>query len=175
MTFRLSPKKAALAVIDVQEKLYPLVEHACPMLEKIQTMIKGCTLVGVPTFITEQYPKGLGATIKAISDLVPKENILPSKTLFSGAEILPDYQHWIIVGIEAHVCVQQTVYDLVKQGKEVVVINDAISSRSIYDFATAIAEIRDYGARVTSVECALFELFHDAKHPNFKELSNLIK
>ncbi len=175
MIFRLDPKKTALAVIDVQEKLYPLIENACPMLEKIRLLIQGCNLLEVPVYITEQYPKGLLPTIKAISELVPKERVLPSKTLFSAIEVLPAFDQWIIAGIESHVCVQQTVYDLIQKGKQVVVVNDAVSSRSIYDFATAIAEMSRFGARVTSTECVLFELFQDAKHPKFKDLSQLIK
>lgn len=174
-SFRLDPKKAALLIIDVQVKLFPLVERPCEMMEKQVLLIKGCKLAHVPVFATEQYPKGLGNTIDSLKSLIDSKNILPEKTRFSGASILPDYKQWIVAGIETHVCVQQTVFDLIQAGKDVVVVNDATSSRSIYDFATAIAEIRDFGARVSSTESIVFELLQDSKHPNFKSFSQLIK
>lgn len=162
-------------IVDVQVKLFPLVERPCEMMEKQVLLVKGCKLAHVPVYATEQYTKGLGETIDSLKSLIDSKNILPEKTSFSGASRLPDYKQWIIAGIETHVCVQQTVFDLIQAGKEVVVVNDATSSRSIYDFATAIAEMRDFGARVSSTESVIFELLQDSKHPNFKSFSQLIK
>ena len=82
---------------------------------------------------------------------------------------------WVLIGIEAHVCILQTAKDLLGLGKQVVVLNDAISSRSIYDFSTAIAELRDCGVRISSTETILFELLRDSKSSEFKEISQLIK
>lgn len=174
-SFRLDPNKSALLIVDVQVKLFPLVERPCEMMEKQVLLVKGCKLAHVPVYATEQYTKGLGETIDSLKSLIDSKNILPEKTSFSGASRLPDYKQWIIAGIETHVCVQQTVFDLIQAGKEVVVVNDATSSRSIYDFATAIAEMRDFGARVSSTESVIFELLQDSKHPNFKSFSQLIK
>ncbi|MFN4173808.1 MAG: isochorismatase family protein [Parachlamydiaceae bacterium] len=174
-SFRLDPNKSALLIVDVQVKLFPLVERPCEMMEKQVLLVKGCKLAHVPVYATEQYTKGLGETIDSLKSLIDSKNILPEKTSFSGASRLPDYKQWIIAGIETHVCVQQTVFDLIQSGKEVVVVNDATSSRSIYDFATAIAEMRDFGARVSSTESVIFELLQDSKHPNFKSFSQLIK
>ena len=89
--------------------------------------------------------------------------------------LLAPVSQWVLAGIEAHVCVLQTAKDLLEQGKQVVVLNDAISSRSIYDFSTAIAEMRDCGARISSTETVLFELLRDSKAAEFKEISQLIK
>lgn len=180
---RLKPANAALLIIDVQEKLFPHIDRPCEVMEKMQLLIRGVKLLDVPILATEQYPSGLGPTIQPLRELIGEEASYPSKTCFSVlgderiATVLTDMQReqWIVVGIEAHVCVLQTVRDLLDQGKEVVVVNDAISSRSIYDFSTAIAEMRDMGARITSTETILFELFHDAKHPQFKSLSALLK
>ena len=105
------------------------------------------------------------------------------KTTFSGLDdsaflthvMSCPYTQWIVAGIEAHICVLQTAKSLLKAQKQVVVLNDAISSRSIYDFSTAIAEMRDAGVRVTCSETVLFELLKDAKHPQFKAISELIK
>jgi nicotinamidase-related amidase len=179
----LNPQDAALLIVDVQEKLFPLIDHPCEVLEHALKLIQGCKLLDLPVIISEQYPKGLGSTIPAIKELAGPEAKIFSKTSFSclndpvvEKEILDTARsQWIVIGIEAHVCILQTVRSLLKAGKHVVIANDAISSRSIYDFSTAIAELRDMGARISSTETILFDLMRDSKHPQFKALSALIK
>lgn len=174
---------SALLIVDVQEKLFPLVERPCEVLEHSLKLIQGCKLLDLPIVISEQYPKGLGNTIPAIKDVAGPNAKTYSKTTFSclndpifekGILDLPKSQ-WIVIGIEAHVCILQTVRSLLKANKEVIIANDAISSRSIYDFSTAIAELREMGARISSTETILFELLQDSKHPQFKAFSALIK
>ena len=180
---RLEPSKAALLIVDVQEKLFPHVDRPCEVMEKMQLLLQGMKLLQIPYIATEQYPVGLGPTIKPLRDLIGEEALYPSKTCFSALgdpKVKKNLEEmnrsqWIVVGIEAHVCVIQTVRDLLEEGNQVVVVNDAISSRSIYDFSSSIAEMRDMGARIASTETVLFELFHDAKHPQFKAFSKLIK
>ena len=181
--FRLDPAKTGLLVIDVQEKLIPLVDHYTEILSVMQKVIKGFQILKLPIFFSEQYPKGLGKTICALSSFVGDEFQPFTKTAFSCLEDaiikqeLMDQKitQWVLVGIEAHVCVLQTAKDLLAAGKEVIVLNDAISSRSLYDFSTAIAEMRDLGIRVTSSETVLFELVKDSKSDSFKGISQLIK
>lgn len=181
--FTLSRAHTAMLVIDVQEKLMPLVERSDEVLYIMQLAIKGFQILGLPIYVTEQYPKGLGGIVPDLKCTLGPAQIYFSKTTFSCLadehvkEIILGQQatQWVVVGIEAHVCVLQTVKELLKAGKEVVVLNDAISSRSIYDYSTAIAEMRDCGARVSSTETVLFELVHDAKAPEFKQISQLIK
>lgn len=183
MQNELDPYKTSLLVVDVQEKLFPLIENPCEVLEKMLLLIKGVKLLHVPIFISEQYPKGLGSTIEAIRETAGPEAEYFSKTTFSCLKDDKIKEHFkmlprpqcIVIGIEAHVCIFQTVRSLIREGKEVVVANDAISSRSIYDFSTAIAEMRDLGARISSTETILFELLGDSKKPEFKALSALIK
>lgn len=183
MKKRLEPQRTALLIVDVQEKLFPHIDRPCEVMEKMQLLIKGMKLLDVPVIATEQYPKGLGPTIKTLQDFLGEKAVCPAKTCFSALgdpsvkKSLDDLKRdqWVLAGIEAHVCVLQTARDLIEQGKQVVVVNDAISSRSIYDFSTAIAEMRDLGARVSSTETVLFELFRDAKHPQFKAFSALIR
>lgn len=180
---RLNPESAGLLVIDVQGKLFPHIERACEVMESIQLMVKGVKLLNLPIVVSEQYPKGLDKTIKPLRDLIGDEAAYPEKTCFSVVDSKACLQaleqtgrkQWIVVGIEAHVCVLQSVHGLLEKGYDVVVVNDAISSRSIYDFSTAIAEMRDMGARITSTETVLFELFKDSAHPQFKALSALLK
>lgn len=179
----LNASKAALLIVDIQEKLFPLVEHPCEILEKGLKLIKGCRLLKLPIFISEQYPKGLGNTIPAVKEAAGLDVKVFSKTAFSclneplvKEEIEKVHcNQWILIGIEAHVCILQTARSLLKAGKQVIIANDAISSRSIYDFSTAIAELRDMGARISSTETILFDLLLDSKHPEFKAFSALIK
>jgi nicotinamidase-related amidase len=173
----------ALLIIDVQEKLFPLIERREEFLENLQKVIAGFHILGLPIYVTEQYPAGLGNIISEVRHALGPGQIYFSKTTFSCLgderirEILLDQKisQWVMVGIEAHVCVLQTVKEFLNAGKDVTVLNDAISSRSIYDYSTAIAEMRDLGARISSTETILFELVRDSKAPEFKQISQLIK
>lgn len=167
----------------MQEKMFPTVERGAEILNTLCKLIKGFQILNLPILISEQYPQGLGPTVmplqaqlgKAYQPWIKTEfSCLDNPGLSARALDLP-YLQWIVVGIEAHICVLQTVKGLLKAGKEVAVLNDAISSRSIYDFSTAIAEMRDAGARVTCAETVLFELLKDSRHPQFKAISDLIK
>ncbi|MCB1119355.1 MAG: isochorismatase family protein [Chlamydiia bacterium] len=163
----------------MQEKLYPVMDHPCAILHKMIQLIQGAQILSVPIFVTEQYPKGLGQTIPEIQNLLKPHYQPFEKTTFSAlgadtlAEQLPDQV--VVAGIEAHVCVLQTVKDLLKRGKEAIVLNDAISSRSVVDFSTAIAEMRDLKVRITSTETLLFEWLGNATHPQFRSISQLVK
>lgn len=180
----LDRKRAGLLVIDVQDCLVAAVDRGCEIVQSIVMAIKGCEILGLPIYVSEQYPKGLGPTTHGIA--MAFEGGMPKvfeKTSFSclGNETLKrelleaPIDQWILVGMEAHVCVLQTAKDLLKAGKEVVVLNDAITSRSVFDFSTAIAELRDMHARVTCTEAALFELLGDASAAEFKAISHLVR
>jgi nicotinamidase-related amidase len=179
----LKKERTGLLIVDLQEKLVPLVERSAEMLSAIQKSIKGFQILGLPIAATEQYPQGLGSTLAGIKSLLGDKQKYYSKTAFSclgepsvkEALLSLPIDQWVVVGIEAHVCVLQTTRDLVEAGKQVVVLNDAISSRSIYDFSTAIAEMRDAGVRISSVETVLFELLHNSQVPEFKKISQLLK
>lgn len=182
-TFTLDRSKAGLIIVDVQEKLYPKIDRFEELFQSLHKTISGCRILNLPIVVSEQYPEGLGQTLPQILHMAGAEALKMTKTTFS---CLADEQfkrkllempvsQWIIIGIEAHVCVLQTARDLIHAGKDVVVVNDAIGSRSIYDFSSAIAELRDMGARVSSTETVLFELVHDSKAPEFKEISKLVQ
>lgn len=183
INFKLSKDNTALLLIDVQDKLFNYIDHACSILLAMQQMIKGAQILQIPIFVTEQYPQGLGPTIATVKCLLEESQIYLSKRTFSAwgdpnvrsALLNSSKQQWVLMGIEAHVCVLQTAKDLLEAGKQVVILNNAIGSRSIYDFSTAIAELRDCGARITSVETVLFELLETSLSPDFKRVSELIK
>lgn len=180
---RLLRQSTGLLVIDCQEKLFPYVENSCAIGQVMQKAIRGFQILKLPIYVTEQYPKGLGKTVAILKGLLGAHQAYLEKTAFSclASEDVKDVllkapiRQWVVIGIEAHVCVLQTVKDLIENGRQVTVLNDAIGSRSIYDFSTSIAEMRDAGARISSTETVLFELLRDSKALEFKEISELIK
>lgn len=183
MNYTLSRTSTALMVVDVQEKLFDQVERSCEVLNSILNVIQGFQIMHLPIIVTEQYPQGLGSTLDILKQYLGGQQQYLGKTTFSclgDTEIqkqilaMPATQ-WVLIGIEAHVCIMQTAKDLLAAGRQVVVLNDAITSRSIYDFSTAIAEMRDCGARISSVETILFELLRDSRAVEFKQISQLIK
>lgn len=183
MNYKLNREHTALLVIDVQERLFPYVENQCEVMQNIQKAVKGFQILSLPIFVTEQYPQGLGATVTPLKSCFKDMQHYFVKTAFSCLDdtqikktvMNSPYTQWVLVGIEAHVCVLQTAKDLLAENKQVIVLNDAISSRSVYDFSTAIAEMRDCGARISSTETILFELLRDSQASEFKEISQLIK
>jgi isochorismate hydrolase len=180
---KLTRSTVGLLVVDVQEKLFPYVENSCPVMQTIQKAVRGFQILHLPIYVTEQYPKGLGHTVATLKGVLGQEQTYLPKTTFSCLDdqfvketlLKAPIAQWVVAGIEAHVCILQTVKDLLENQRQVIVLNDAISSRSIYDFSTAIAELRDCGARISSTETVLFELLRDSKAAEFKEISQLIK
>jgi nicotinamidase-related amidase len=181
--FTLSRKNTGLLIIDVQERLFTQIEHNCEILYKLLQVTEGFQILELPIVISEQYPQGLGSTIRPLKEILGEDQPYLAKTTFSclGDEDLKKdilsrkVDSWVLSGIEAHVCVLQTAKQLLEAGKKVVVLNDAIGSRSIYDYSSSIAELRDCGARISTTETILFELLGNSKAAEFKEISRLIK
>jgi len=183
VNYKLSREQTGLMVVDVQDKLFAQVERPCEVLQSMNKVIKGFQILKLPIVVTEQYPQGLGGTVASLKAILGSQQEILAKTTFScfGDELIKKtilespVNQWILVGIEAHVCILQTAKDLLAANKQVVVLNDGISSRSIFDFSTAIAELRDCGARISSTETVLFELLQDSKAPEFKQISQLVQ
>lgn len=181
--FSLRKEKTGLLIVDVQEKLFPKVENSYDVLCKMSQVIRAFQIFGCPIIVSEQYPEGLGPTILPIKQLLDKEQSFFAKTTFSCLKnpkisqriLSAEIDYWILIGIEAHICVLQTAKDLLLAEKNVVVLNDAISARSIFDYSSAIAEMRDNGVRISTTETILFELLEHSKTPEFKEISELVK
>ena len=182
-SFTLDPAQTVLLVVDMQQKIFCQVERGPEILHSIWKLIQAFQIMELPIIISEQYPKGLGSTLPPLQTLLGESYKPWEKTTFSCMDdpsfkqnvMAMSQKQWVVVGIEAHICVLQTVKGLLDLGKEVVVLNDSIASRSIFDYSTAIAEMRDEGARISSTETILFELLKDSKHPQFKAISELIK
>ena len=168
--------KAALLVIDVQEKLAPAIADSAQLTARIQWLIGACQVLATPTLFTEQYPTGLGHTLTALLELVT-EPVVVEKTHFSAvaAQCLPEpwlqYEQVIVIGMEAHVCVLQTVLELLQAGKEVFVVADAVGSRTEENRELGLARMRQAGAHIVSREMVVFELLHKAGSEQFKTIS----
>ncbi len=176
---KLDPERAALVVIDVQEAFRKAVPNFDEVASASATLVRGAAAIGIPIVITEQYPSGLGATVAEIAEHLP-EGIEPlEKVRFSAAEVdgfdLGERDQALVCGVEAHVCVNQTVLDLVDEDVEVHVAADAVGSRTQANRDLGLAKMERAGALVTSVEMALFELLGGADADAFKQVQGLIK
>lgn len=173
--------KAALLVIDMQDRILSGTERLIETLDRAQLALCGFQELSLPVIATEQNPDKLGPTNSTIRHYLEKPPL--TKMAFSAyreeetrhAIDNSGRSQWILMGVETHVCLMQTARDLIQAGHEVVVLNDATSSRSIFDYSTAIAEMRDMGARIASTEIVLFELMATAADPHFKTICQWVK
>jgi nicotinamidase-related amidase len=178
----LNVENTILVVIDVQEKLSRLIYQRDKIVANLQKLIQGIKVLGIPIILTEQYPQGLGPTIPEITALLPDVQPL-SKLSFSCygdehfvRELENSGRTQVLVsGIETHVCVYQTVADLLNNGYEVHLAVDTVSSRTPENREVGINKISQAGALLTSTETALFELLKVAKGEQFKAISRIVK
>ncbi|MGV8136262.1 MAG: isochorismatase family protein [Mangrovibacterium sp.] len=169
-------------VIDIQEKLVPVMEEQEDLLRNCKILIEGLQELGIPVVVTQQYTKGLGTTVEPIRSVIKDFNPI-EKREFSccDAEAVSDRlsrikaQKVIICGIESHVCVLQTAVDLKEAGYIPVVVMDCVSSRSWNSVDLAAERFRHEGIMMTSCESILFELTRSSAAPEFKSISNLVK
>ena len=179
---RINREVSAGLIIDIQEKLFPHMDQKEALLKKMLMLTEGLKVLKVPLVITEQYPKGLGTTIEEISTLVGQNSFI-EKIAFSCCDepavmqnaTMQNCKTIIICGIEAHVCVLQTVIDLHAAGYTAVVVEDCISSRNQNDKRVAVERMRAEGATITTCESILFELARVAGTDEFKAISRLVK
>lgn len=175
---KLDAGRAALVVIDVQEGFRRAIEGFDGIAAATATLLRGAGEIGLPVHVTEQYPKGLGHTVPEVADHLPEGAEPITKTCFSAAEAdgfdLGGRDQAIVCGIETHVCVNQSVLDLLDAGVEVHVVTDAVGSRSAANRALGLAKAERAGAWLTSVETALFELLREAGTDRFKAVQRLV-
>ena len=180
---RILPEETRCIVIDYQEKILPAMANREALLKNSVTLLKGLKELEIPMTLTTQYSKGLGLNVKEITDAIGSEDFFDKKsfsaygapevkTLFDGDEARKNV---IVCGIEAHVCVLQTVMDLTEAGYQPILVEDCISSRNLHDMDMAIKRAAVEGALITTKEALLFELTQGADSPHFKQISALIK
>jgi nicotinamidase-related amidase len=179
-TPRLTAANSVLVVVDVQDKLLAKIPTTEPLVRNIGFLLDAAGLLAVPATATEQYPKGLGHTTPDLARrLVPE---IPAKTAFSccgAAGFLAELRRLgrpnvVLTGMETHVCVSQTAFDLLDTGVTVFVPVDAVAARFPVDHDTAIRRLERAGAIPTTAEAVVFEWVGDAAHPHFKAVSKLV-
>lgn len=188
MTFlranRLEPDRSMLLVIDLQEKLLPMIHGTTAVLRAASQLLDAARIFEIPVLVTEQYPKGIGATDAALRESLSRVRAqIFEKSAFSVCGDGPsraalralDRCQIVVTGIESHVCVQQTVLDLRAMDYDVFVCADAIGSRGTLDHDVAVERMRQEGALITTVESVLFEWCQECGTQQFKEMLPVIK
>jgi nicotinamidase-related amidase len=179
----LDKEKAALLVIDIQEAFRGIISDFPVLASRASTAIRGSQILGLPVFVTEQYPKGLGRTAEEILLTLPDDFEVIEKTTFSScgagkfAKGIKNgaITQVVVCGLETHICVNQTAHDLLDLGFDVHLLTDCVASRFEQDKTAGIEKMKASGVIASSIEMALFELLKDASHDKFKEIQQLIK
>ena len=172
----------ALLVIDVQERFRVAIGAFDRMVGRIRVLALGAALVDVPVIVTEQYPQGLGRTVGELDEALAHAERFEKREFSAAAAAGFDdvlrrlgRRQLVIAGIEAHVCVHQTATELLARDFQVHLVADAVESRDPENRRAALDRLFAAGARVTTVEMALFELMRTAAHDRFRELQALVK
>ena len=181
----LDSESSFLLLIDIQPRLLRTMPEASAavLLKQTVLMAKAAALIGVPLLASRQYPKGLGELADEVLTALPANADIIDKTCFScwSASSIAQRirtarrRQIVLAGIEAHVCVLQTAFDLVNEGFEVHVAQDAVASRNPQHQSNALIRMRAAGITVSNSESIVFEWLRDAAHEHFKAVSALLK
>jgi nicotinamidase-related amidase len=179
---RIIKEKTAGLVIDIQERLFPVMWEKETLLKNCKTLIAGLEELSVPTIVTQQYTQGLGDTLPDIRSLISDFNFIEKRNFSCCDELLvinklkeTGAENVIICGIESHVCVLQTAVDLKEGGLTPIVVMDCVSSRTRENIEWAKERFRYEGIMMVSYESVLFELTRTSAAPEFKAISKLVK
>jgi len=181
--FKLDAEKAVLVVIDVQERLVPAMPEDIylRLRNTVAMLVEVAGLLGLPVVTTEQYPKGIGHTVPELAAAC-NETVIEKVSFgccgepnFLAAIKETGRSQVIVTGMEAHVCVYQTVLGLLEEGYHVHLLRDAICSRNKIDFLAGIANAAQAGAVATTAETVLFQMLKQSTHEQFKAISKLVK
>ena len=171
---RIEKEQTVAIGIDYQEKLVPVMHKKEKLIENSRILLSGLSTLEVPICLTQQYTKGLGETVpEIIAAAGSKEHV--EKISFSAYEDVKGKRFVILCGIEAHICVLQTVIDLIENGHVPILVVDCISSRKAYDRKIALKRAEKEGAFLTTYEAVLFELLKEAGTEQSKQIQRLIK
>lgn len=178
----LARNDALLILVDVQGALAQAMYDSETLFANLRILIRGCQVLGVPILWLEQNPAKLGPTIPDLTELLAGQQPIAKMAfsccgsgLFVEALKSSGRSQVLLAGIEAHVCIYQTAVDLVAQGYHVEVVADAVSSRMAWNRDIGLARCHEAGARLTSVEMALFEMLHTTEDPCFREILRLVR
>jgi nicotinamidase-related amidase len=179
----LNANDVGLLIVDLQEGFRPVIDHFDETARNCRILVEGFAILDAPIIVSEQYPKGLGHTVPEVAEVLPEGTPVVEKMQFSvvGVEGLDAAiagawrTRWVVCGIESHVCVNQSVYDLIALGHDVFIAADAVSSRSPANRKVGLEKCAYAGAVVTSTETVLFEMLGHAGSDAFKAISKLVR
>lgn len=176
----MNANETGLLVVDAQEKLLEVIPRRKEVVWNIRRLLDAAAALGVTTAATEQYPEKLGATVPELKQRLEQ---VPDKLCFSAGACSSIFEGWrsdglyrvLVAGIETHVCVAQTAFDLLADGWQVYVAVDAVGTRRDIDHDAALRRMEAAGVVLTSTEAAMFEWCRVAGTPEFKKISALAK
>lgn len=179
----LNANDTGLLIVDLQEGFRPVIDRFEETVRNCRILAEGFAILGAPIIASEQYPKGLGHTVAEVAEVLPPGTPVVEKLRFSvvGVEELDHAiatagrMRWVVCGIESHVCVNQSVYDLIAAGYGVALAADAVSSRTESNRSIGIDKCVVAGAGRTSTEAVLFEMLEEAGTDRFKAISKLVR
>lgn len=174
----ISPEKSCLLVVDIQEKLAPVIFEKEALIKNSKWLIEIANILNVAIMTSEQYPQGIGHTIEELKAILPKDKIM-EKTHFSCAaepncqKMISEsgFEQIVIIGMESHVCVMQTAIQLKQQDFDVYVVEDCVSSRNPTDKACALERMRGCGIHIVTREMVAFEWMQKSGTDSFKKIS----
>lgn len=181
-SLKVKKENTVFVAIDLQERLLPSMAEKEEVTEVCVRLARGIKALGVPAIVTQQYTKGLGATVEPFADALGEYTLI-EKTDFSAMGV-PEFEDAlkatgrksvVLCGVEAHVCVLETAIDLLEAGYNVFIVRDGVSSRKESDKECAMARAAAAGAAIVTYESVLFEMIGGAKAPGFKEISAIVK
>ncbi len=175
-------ENSCLLVIDIQAKLNPVMFDEARAPSGAAKLMLGADIVGVPAVVTQQYTQGVGETVDDLQDFMPPEGHIEKNTFSCAADggfmarfREMDKKQAVICGIEAHICVLQTALQLLGEGIQVFVVEDATAARTVENHRAGLERIRHNGGQVVTTEMVLFEWLKKSGTPEFKQISQLIK
>lgn len=177
----LNREDIVIMIIDIQERLVPAMKDKEAVIDNSKILIKCAKEMDIPIIYTEQYPKGLGHTIGVLSQLIESGKRFEKVSFSAVSEDLKseleslNRKKVLIFGIETHVCVYQTVRDLLHNGYEVFVVKDCVASRTEENYNSGLDLMQNMGAVITNTETVVFDLLKRAGTDEFKIMSKLIK
>ena len=168
-----------LLLVDLQQRLMPAISGGDAVVANADRLATAAPMFDVPVVATEQNPAGLGPTVDALAG---HPRTVLSKTAFAATSdpgfdtlLPPGTEHVVVAGCEAHVCVLQTVLGLLAARHRVLVVTDAVGSRTAANREAALDRLARHGAELVTTEMVLFEWLRDATHPRFREVQALIR
>ncbi|NLK99621.1 MAG: hydrolase [Clostridiales bacterium] len=180
-TFTLKRDDTVLLIIDIQEKLVPVMKYKDQVINNNKILINAASEMNFPIIVTEQYPKGLGGTVQEILDMIKEENVFAKNSFTAYIDEVKEAlkslgrKKVLVTGMETHICVFQTVRDLINDGYEVFLVKDAVASRTKSNYLNGLDLMKALGAVITNTETAVFDLLKVSGTPEFKVMSKLIK